>query len=159
MFTPLLINHIGGLPLFVYLALNLILPHLIQNPETQEVTELTWVDVDLTEDSTSTISETPPVEVSSETEFAISTFEFPPIVIPDTPNDPIYVKESTQELPTPIRERSQLSPREPVLTKEESKVIRELEKDLEAEVVISWAYTKTACWVVISGKRLLFLPC
>ena len=120
------------LHLLAYLAFNLILPYLIPDPKIEDTVEMTWVDVDLVEEEPAIVEDIQPVE--SPSEFAIPEYEFPPIIIPDIPNEPVYIEQEPAPL---IQERPPLPQRQPVVTKEEAEILNQLEKDPEAEVVIA----------------------
>ena len=89
--------------------------------KTEEVTEK----ADLVE-STNTVE-----KQSVESELEVHKFEFPPIYIPDTPDEPVHVEEVPR---VPIQNRSPLPKRQPVVTKEEAEILDQLEGNIE-EVV------------------------
>ena len=74
-------------------------------------------------DSTNTVE-----KQSVEAEPEVDKFEFPPIYIPDIPNEPVYVEEVPR---VPIQNRSPLPKRHPVVTKEEAEILDQLEGNIE----------------------------
>lgn len=122
------------LHIFAYLGFVLALPYLMPEPKHEEIVEMAWVDVDLTED----VEAAEPVETTSEAEVTIPKYEFPPIIMPDIPNEPVYIEETLPPPPEPrpIPERKRLPERQPIVTRDEAEVLNQLEKSPEAEVVV-----------------------
>ena len=125
------------LHIFVYVGFILILPYLVPKPKSEEIAEMAWVDVELIEDKSVIIEEAQPVETTSESKFEIPKYEFPPIIMPDFPNEPTYVEEiSPPPEPQPIPKRKPLPERQPVILKDEAEVLDQLERAPRKDVVI-----------------------
>ena len=68
---------------------------------------------------------------SVEAEPEVDKFEFPPIYIPDTPDEPVHVEDVPR---VSIPNRQPLPKRQPVVTKEEAEVLEQLEGNIEEDV-------------------------
>ena len=97
----------------------------VEDIEDVEKTEESIEKADLIE-STNTVE-----KKSVEAEPEVHKFEFPPIYIPDTPNEPVYVEEVPK---VSIQNRSPLPKRQPVVTKEEAEILDQLEGNIEEDV-------------------------
>ncbi|MBR1729810.1 MAG: TonB family protein [Selenomonadaceae bacterium] len=125
----------------ILIVLNFLLPYLLPPSKVNEIAEISWIDVDLIEEETIIEEEDQPIEESeSQSQSTISEFEFPPLIIPEISNDPVYVEELPPTSKQVDNEKisSIKKSEEPKIAKNESEAIEQMKRNPTAEIV----YTK-----------------
>ena len=111
------------------LAFSFILPYITPEQKVNDIVEMDWIDVDVIEEEPVLMEEAQAVE-TPEPEFTLPTYEFPPIIMPEIPNEPVYVE------PTPPPPIPEIVPPQPIrqpettkIVKDEAEVLKQLEGD------------------------------